>query len=182
MKNIVVPSKPFPDLYENYEGITPEEFVGRIHGKGSRNLMILGRTCCFSAIASIQKTFQGRDDLEKALIGQMRTTNENVTRWTQLFNENLISLGYDDLTELLLDCNWERVEEPQVLDICWNQTEPNFGADIVGQPFDKNNLNNGYIYDGEHWLERFPRSWKRIQDEDKVSRITSNGIFRLSSV
>jgi hypothetical protein len=90
-----------------------------------------------------------------------------------------MSLGYFNLTELLLDSGYESVDTPQMLDIAWCQTESDLATLRDDQPFDMDGMNNGYIYDGDRWLERDVYRWHPIESEEKVAKITSNGIYRM---
>lgn len=169
----------FPYFDTEYN-ITKEKYFSLLL-RTQPNHMIMGQSCCFTAIMNFQVNFAKRDDLKVALIAPQRFGSDNLKHWNNIFNDNLMSLGYDSLDDLLLDCGWERVEEPEIGDIAWCQTEDDLVTLRPNQPFDKNKNNNGYLYNGTKWIERQPRCFQILVDEEKVKKITANGIYRMVS-
>jgi hypothetical protein len=173
-------SRVFPEIERLYPNKTVEQYFDSLV-MANRNRMILGENCCFSVISNTQLNFGGRDDLQKAMIYKLKANTENIKKWNATFNENLNSLGYYSLDELLLDSGYERVDSPQALDVAWCQTEDDLKTLRPNQPFDNAYYNNGYIFDGENWIQRSPFSFRRVEDVEIIEQITANGIYRMVS-
>ena len=168
----------FPRLNVSYDHLSKEEYIELLYS--GQGLMTLGMNDCFSVIHNIQLTYTGEAQLDDAMIGPMDLTNDNLINWNMQFNDNLASLGYYNITELLLDRGFEKVETPQLMDIAWVQANLDFKTLRPNEPFDRKYLNNGYIYNGEKWLKKDLRRWV-VVDDAQVEAITSNGIFRMVS-
>jgi len=165
----------FPKRNTSYQNLTKEDYLRRL--LDSTNIF-LGQNCCFSVVNNIQLSYTGEAKLDDTLIGPMTLTYDNMFSWHSQLNDTISSLGYDDITELLVDRGWEKVDTPQIMDISWCQLDNDLATLTPNAPFDKQRCTNLYIYNGTYWLEKTINYWEIVR-EHKIESITSNGIFRM---